>query len=60
MTTDRDEPDRVKQARHELIGAITRFDMMPGKEPCVRLANAIEDMIDARVAAASLKENHRD
>ena len=59
MTTDRDEPDRLKQARHELIEAVVHFDMRSGKEPCVRLVNAIEDMIDARVAAlTSLKENH--
>lgn len=51
----------MKYARQELREAIANFDRMAGAVPVTRLANAIEDMIDARVAAlTSLKENHRD
>lgn len=40
----------TKDARQELVAAVAEFDQTAGPKPSIRLVNAIEDMIDARVA----------
>ena len=44
--------NNVKEARAELLAALTEFDARAGKVPVTRLANAIEDVITARLAAS--------
>lgn len=41
----------VGKARAELLAALSEFDTTAGKLPVTRLANAIEDVISARLAA---------
>jgi hypothetical protein len=43
--------NNVKEARAELLAALSEFDTTAGKVPVTRLANAIEDLITARLAA---------
>jgi len=46
-----DPAARIAAARRELREAIAEFDTTPGTQSVVRLTNAIEDIIDARIVA---------